>query len=76
MTRSPDAVTYNLGHNEQMQLAVCVSSIAELLRQQQTEADPRIDSRDLENLDLETLAEFEAIFGVPGNVSVVKEMDQ
>lgn len=87
--RLPDAVTYHLGHNEQMQLAICISTIAEVLREAQAAfpegvpddnawmAAAMVALRDsgLGNLNLETLALFEGIFGTGGTMSLTKNFE-
>lgn len=87
--RAPDSVTYNLGHNETMQLGVCVSLIADLLRELDASADDNRDSDEqwvealvksiegesIDGLSLETLAFFEGIFNLPGLVTLTKDSD-
>lgn len=75
--RQPDSVTYNLGHNEQMQLAIAIGLIADVLREARTNEKREyvIDVLDLVNLSLDTIAHYEGLFSLPGLVSITKDSD-
>ena len=69
MSREPNRVVYDVGHNEQMQLGICVSTIAEVLRG----GDLSDAAESLTNLDLDVLADFEGIFNLPGVIQITKK---
>lgn len=77
--RAPDSVTYNLGHNEQMQLAIVIGAVAEVLRNALADSDYDpglfISDEELSALSMDTLAHFEGVFSMPGLVSITKDED-
>lgn len=71
MSRAHNRVVYDLGHNEQMQLGICVSVIAEILRG----TNPGTLIEELEHLDLDVLADYEGVFNLPGVVQITKTVE-
>lgn len=82
--RPPDGQVYALGHNEQMQVSVCVGIVAELLREQRRRQmmgeslsqTLTVDPEDMRHLDLRTVSIYESILGTPGLVTLTKEVEK
>lgn len=70
--RKPEATeeVYNLGHNEQMQIDLALTFVAEFLAYDRTAADM------LENVDYGTITSMMSIFRSHGTVTVIRHNEE